>query len=130
MWATGIDVTDQFARNRETASDKQTDAALLHGLYAIFANKPFLAGDALRIYDEIEAEKRRGSRGILTFPTEEDADKFAVHGALKEMCGDKPVTSARIGNWARRVENAYIAGLLLTCTTNSRQQTDLCITLT
>jgi hypothetical protein len=41
MWATGVDVADQFARNRAIASDKQADAALLHALYGVFANKPF-----------------------------------------------------------------------------------------
>jgi hypothetical protein len=189
MWLTKIDVTDQFARNREIASDKQTDAALLHALYVIFPNKPFLAGDVQRIYDEIEAQKRRG---IYTFPSKEkDAEgkaeanirlekaakeageeaildlmgqppllrseaevraeveakvraaaeasdaaeararaELQIYEALKEMCGDKPVTAGRIGGWARRVENAHIAGLVMTRTTNSRQQTDLCITKT
>jgi putative DNA primase/helicase len=62
MWATQIDVADQFARNRAIASDKQADAALLHALYGEFANKPFRSGDAQRVYDEMALEKRRACR--------------------------------------------------------------------
>jgi hypothetical protein len=101
MWLTNIDVTDQFARNREIASDKQADAALLHALYGVFANKPFLAGDAQRIYDKIEADKRRG---MYTYPTDEkDAEgkaeanirlekdaKKAGEAAIKKMTEHKP----------------------------------------
>jgi hypothetical protein len=80
MWLFGIDVTDQFTLNREIASDKQADAALLQAIYKVFANKPFMAGDVMHIYDGVEREARRHYG-----QPDEDPDKFAVYEALKGM---------------------------------------------
>ena len=69
LWLTDIDVTDQFARNRETAYDKQTGTMLLHALIKVFENKPFRAGMIHRIYENVETEKRRG---LYTFPLSQE----------------------------------------------------------
>jgi hypothetical protein len=138
MWATGIDVTDQFARNREIASDKQADAALLHALREVFANKPFRAGDVMRVYDDLAFQKRYGGFGsisVVRSPDQETQEakreaKIALFEALEEQFGDKQVNAKRIGWWAQNVENAHIAGLRLTRTPDVRGNMELVITRT
>jgi Primase C terminal 2 (PriCT-2)/RepB DNA-primase from phage plasmid len=192
MWLVKVDVTDQFARNREIASDKQADATLLHALHGIFSSRPFLAGKAQHIYEEIETKKHRR---LYTYPKEREEEEtdaeiearakkagddavadandktmapfkelmetepktdaeiraeaetkvradararveanararneLKIYEALVEMCGDMPVTSKRIGGWARRVENVHMAGLVITRTFKKvENQTELCI---
>jgi hypothetical protein len=127
MWLTKIDVTDQFALNREIASDKQADASLLHALRGVFEDKTFLAGDVLRIYDDLAFQKQRYGLGPNTGSPAEDAAKIALFEALEEQFGDKQVNAKRLGWWARSVDNAHIAGLRLTRIINSDQRTELCI---
>jgi hypothetical protein len=137
MWVTGIDVTDQFARNREIASDKQADAALLHALYGVFADKPFRASDAQRVYDDLALQKRLGGFGSISVVRSPDQEaeeakrktKIALFEALEKF-GDAPVNSRRIGKWAGNVENAHIAALRLTRTSDGEGHTDIFISRT
>ena len=82
MWLTKIDVTDQFARNREIASDKQADAALLHALYRVFGNQRFRASAVLAVYDGMAQEKR--VRGAL-IPTDLDQLAEKVDQAAQDV---------------------------------------------
>jgi hypothetical protein len=66
IWMTGIDVVQQFARNRDNAVDKQTNAVLLRALFAVFGSNAFRASDALAIYDDLARDKRlQGALALL-----------------------------------------------------------------
>jgi hypothetical protein len=155
MWLFKIDVAQQFVRNRENASDKQADAALLAALHAWRPGIKWEARDAEGICDELEQTKRgpknptpiggpalapqasgpaaaiqaKGPASALTKPTPTGGSApapqasgpasaltpdVAAAEALREYFGDHKINAKRIGNWARRVENAYIGGLRLT----------------
>jgi putative DNA primase/helicase len=126
MWLTRIDITAQFARNAEVATDKQSNAILLSALRGVFGNAPFFAGDVQRIYDELAHSKRQGGKLIVT----SDATRIteiALFEALDEKFPFKPVNTQLFGSWARMVANTYIAGLRLTREDASGNRTKLCI---
>jgi hypothetical protein len=127
MWLTGIDATDQFARNAEVASDKQSNAVLLGALRGVFNNTPFFAGDVQHIFDRMAAEKRQSSGRLVMTTDAVRTAEIALFDALEEKFPFKPVNTASFGSWARTMQNVYVAGLKLTREDASGNRTKLCV---
>ena len=107
MWLIKIDATDQFARNAEVASDKQSNAVLLKALRDVFGNTPFYAGRrAAYALNELamcgEAAELMDGKLLVTNwdPAANGADCVLFEARQEEKFTFKPTNTAIFGIWA------------------------------
>jgi putative DNA primase/helicase len=101
-WLFGYDISEGFQQNKEEDPRRQDDAALLAALHTIYGATTFKSSDVHTIYSDVANSKRHI---YAPTPTPEQA---ALHSAIESAIGSKDITAKRIGQWAKRVDGAFI----------------------
>jgi putative DNA primase/helicase len=101
-WLFGYDISNGFQQNKEEDPRRQEDAALLAALYNNYGTAAFRSADVHAIYSKVSNFKRLP---YVTKPTQVEEE---LHAAIEGAIGAKDITAKRIGQWAKRVDGAFI----------------------
>jgi hypothetical protein len=103
-WLLSYDLSEAFQQNKEEDPRRQDDAALLTVLHDIYGGSAFKSADVHAVYSKVAAHKRAPHLS----PTKPTSQEEKLHAAIENAIGSKDVTAKRVGQWARRVDGAFI----------------------
>jgi putative DNA primase/helicase len=103
-WLLGYDISEGFQQNKEEDPQRQEDAALLAALHDNYGTGPFKSADVHVIYGNVSNHRRAPH----LHPTKPTPSEEELHAAIETAIGSKDITAKRIGQWAKRVDGAYI----------------------
>jgi hypothetical protein len=102
-WLLNYDLSETFQQNKQEDPHRQDDAALLAALHDIYGAAGVKSADVHAVYSKVATHKRAAHLSPTPTPQEE-----ALHAAIENAIGTKDITAKRIGQWARRVDGAFI----------------------
>ncbi len=103
-WLLCYDISEGFQQNKEEDPRRQEDAALLAALYDNYGTGPFKSADVHFICGNVSSHRRAPH----LHPTKPTPQEEELHAAIETAIGSKDITAKRIGQWAKRVDGAYI----------------------
>ena len=118
-WLLAYDLSEAFQQNKEEDPRRQEDAALLAALHDIYGASELKSGDVHTIYTTVANHKRIPINPKPTLAQE------ALHAAIENAIGSKDITAKRIGQWAGRVDGAFIEGFKLDVRRDRRSNTNV-----
>jgi putative DNA primase/helicase len=122
-WLLGYDISEGFQQNKEEDPRRQEDAALLAALHRCYGTGAFKSADVHTTFSNVATYKRTP----YLQPTTPIPQHEELHAAIEAAVGSKDVTAKRIGQWAKRVDGAFIENYKLDVrhnrSTNSNEMT-------
>ena len=103
-WLLGYDISEGFQQNKEEDPRRQEDAALLAALHGYYGTGAFKSADVHAIYSNVTNHRRAPH----LHPTKPTPQQDELHSAIEIAIGSKDITAKRIGQWAKRVDGAFI----------------------
>jgi hypothetical protein len=107
-WLLSYDLSEAFQQNKEEGPRRQEDAALLAALHNMYGVSPFKSADVHAVYTKVVTHKRAPH-----LPPKPTAQEEELHAAIENAIGAKDVSARRVGQWARRVDGAFVERLKL-----------------